>query len=156
MRFPLPAKSGFTLRPGTARLRPEPGAACAFAAALFLLSALPVRGEGPVANTDAGTGLRVAGVAAAMGQSGFGALDPAPPTDVTPEQIIQKFAAREAEFSKARDSYTFRQTVKVDTINDDNNKVDGEYQQVTEISFDDSGRRNEHVVFALQNTLERV
>ncbi len=91
-----------------------------------------------------------------MGQSGFGALDPAPPSDVTPEQIVQKFAAREAEFSKARDSYTFRQTVKVDTINDDNNKVDGEYQQVTDISFDDAGRRNEHVIFAPQNTLERV
>jgi hypothetical protein len=92
-----------------------------------------------------------------MGQGdGFGKLDPTPPTGITPEQIIQKFAARETEFAKARESYTFRQTVKVDTINDDNNKVDGEYQQVTDITFTDDGRRDEHVVFAPQNTLERV
>jgi len=87
--------------------------------------------------------------------SGFGPLDPAPPTGLTPDQIIQKFAARETEFSKARDNYTFRQTVKVDTLNDDN-KVDGEYQQVTDITFADDGRRDEHVVFAPQNTLQRV
>jgi hypothetical protein len=87
--------------------------------------------------------------------SGFGPLDTTPPTGLTPEQIIQKFAARETEFAKARENYTFRQSVKVDTINDDN-KVDGEYQQVTDITFTDDGRRDEHVVFAPQNTLQRV
>jgi len=44
----------------------------------------------------------------------------------------------------------------VDTIDDDTNKVDGEYQQVTDITFSDEGKREEHVVFAPQNTLERV
>jgi hypothetical protein len=87
---------------------------------------------------------------------GFGPLDPTPPANLTPEQIIQKFAARESVFNKARQNYLFRQTVKVDTINDDNGKVDGEYQQVTDISISPEGRREEHVVFAPQNTLERV
>ena len=87
---------------------------------------------------------------------GFGPLDPAPPKDLTPQQIIDKFAARESAFAKARENYTFRQTVKVDTLNEDTNKVDGEYQQVTDITFAGDGKRAEHVVFAPQNSLERV
>ncbi|HEX4652087.1 MAG TPA: hypothetical protein VH250_11360 [Granulicella sp.] len=94
--------------------------------------------------------------AAAQAIAGFGPLDPTPPAGLTPDQIVQKFAARETEFAHARDNYTFRQMVKVDTINDDNNKVDGEYQQVTDITFSPDGRREEHVVFAPQNTLVRV
>jgi hypothetical protein len=94
--------------------------------------------------------------AAAQAIAGFGPLDPTPPAGLTPEQIIQRFAARESEFRHARDNYTFRQMVKVDTINDDNNKVDGEYQQVTDVTFSPDGRREEHVVFAPQNTLQRV
>jgi hypothetical protein len=89
--------------------------------------------------------------------AGFGPLDPAPPRDgLTPEQIIQKFGERESAFAKARQSYAFRQTVKVDTLAEDTGKVDGEYQQVTDITFSSDGRRDEHVVFAPQNTLERV
>ena len=93
---------------------------------------------------------------AALAQKGFGPLDPTPPKDLTPEQIIAKFAARETEFAQARDNYTFRQSVKVDTIDEDTGKVDGEYQQVTDIVFDKDGKRAEHVVFAPQNTLERL
>ncbi len=88
--------------------------------------------------------------------AGFGPLDSSQPTGITPAQIIQKFGEREAEFARARDAYTFRQTVKVDTISEDTGKPDGEYQQVTDITFDRTGRRDEHVVFAPQNTLERV
>jgi hypothetical protein len=88
--------------------------------------------------------------------AGFGPLDPTPPKDLTPQQIITKFAARESVFNVARQNYTFRQTVKVDTISDDTNKPDGEYLQVTDILFDSNGKRDEHVVFAPQNTLERV
>jgi hypothetical protein len=96
------------------------------------------------------------GIAFAQDPAGFGALDPTPPAGITPQQIVDKFAARESEFAKARDNYTFRQTVKVDTISEDTNRVDGEYQQVTDITFNQAGRREEHVVFAPQNTLERV
>ena len=88
--------------------------------------------------------------------AGFGPLDASQPTGITPAEIIQKFGQREAEFAQARDAYTFRQTVRVDTINDDTGKPDGEYQQVTDITFDRTGKRDEHVVFAPQNTLERV
>ena len=88
--------------------------------------------------------------------SGFGKLDPTPPAGMTPDEIVKKFAARESEFAQARENYIFRQSVKVDTIDDDSKKVDGEYQQVTDITFNRAGQREEHVVFAPQNTLERV
>jgi hypothetical protein len=114
---------------------------------LFLLSATSAQAFAAVANPDG---------AAAQEASGFGPLDPTPPAGMTPEQIIEKFGARESEFKKARENYTFRQTVKVDTISEDTNRVDGEYQQVTDITFNNDGKREEHVVFAPQNTLERV
>jgi hypothetical protein len=100
--------------------------------------------------------LALAAPLVAFAQSGFGPLDPAPPKDLSVNEIIKKFGEREAEFMHARDSYTFRQSVKVDTLDDDSGKVDGEYQQVTDIVFDKNGKREEHVVFAPQNTLERV
>ena len=94
--------------------------------------------------------------ATASGQAGFGKLDPTPPSGMTPEEVVKKFGERELAFARARDQYTFRQTVKVNTIADDTNKPDGEYQQVTDIVFSDDNARSEHVVFAPQNTLERI
>jgi len=96
------------------------------------------------------------GIAARADDSGFGKLDPSLPVGMSPDEIVKKFAAREAEFAEAREDYVFRQTVKVDTLDPDTNKVDGEYQQVSDITFDREGKRAEHVVFAPQNTLERV
>ena len=93
---------------------------------------------------------------AACAQKGFGPLDPSPPTGATVEQIIAKFGARETVFRDARDNYTFRQSVKIDGIDDDTGKVVGEYQQVTDIVFDKDGKRAEHVVFAPQNTIENA
>jgi hypothetical protein len=89
-------------------------------------------------------------------QEGFGKLDPAPPTGHTVDEIIQKFGQQESAFKKAREQYTFRQSVKIDTLDEDTNKVDGEWQQVTDIVFTPDGKRAEHVVFAPTNTLERI
>ena len=91
------------------------------------------------------------------GQSGFGALDPSPlPNGLTPEALIAKFGARESAFAAARNEYTFRQDVTVQTIDDDTKKPDGTYHQVTDIIFSESGKRTEHVVFAPQNTIEKI
>ena len=92
----------------------------------------------------------------AFAQEGFGKLDPAPPTGITMPEMIKRMGERESEFAAARDQYTFRQDVKVQTISDENGRPDGEYHAVTDVSFDKSSRREEHVVFAPQNTLERV
>ena len=57
-------------------------------------------------------------------------------------------------FKQARDNYTYRQSVKIQTL--DGDTVDGEYQMVTDILFDDKGRRIESVVFAPQPSLTRI
>jgi len=85
---------------------------------------------------------------------GFGPLDKAAPK-LPPEQIIAKFTAKESAFRAALNNYTYRRSVKVQTVDDDG-KVDGEYYELTDVSFDSTGRRTEHVVQAPESTLERV
>lgn len=83
-----------------------------------------------------------------------GPLDKSLPKGTTVEEIIRHFAAKEKEFKEARDQYTYRQDVKVMTL--DGNTPDGMYQQVFDVTFDDKGHRIKNVVFAPQNTLERI
>jgi hypothetical protein len=83
-----------------------------------------------------------------------GPLDSAQPKGITPEEIIQRFAAKEKEFKIALDQYGYRQTVKVQTV--DGDTPDGEYQQVFDVSFDDQGKKIKNVVFAPQSTLQRI
>ena len=83
-----------------------------------------------------------------------GPLDPAQPKGITPEEIIQRFAAKEKEFKEARDQYTYRQDVKVQTV--DGDTVDGEYHEVFDVLFDAQGKRLENVVFAPQTSLVRI
>jgi hypothetical protein len=85
---------------------------------------------------------------------GFGALDTSQPS-TPPQQIIDQFTAKESVFRQAMANYTYERSVKVETLDDDN-KVDGQYFQVTDISFDPNGKRFEHVVLAPANTLERI
>ncbi|MCI0351370.1 MAG: hypothetical protein L0Z53_18260 [Acidobacteriales bacterium] len=87
-------------------------------------------------------------------QSGEGPLNPAPPRGITTDQIIEKFAAKEKEFNHARAGYTWRQTVKVQTL--EGGGVDGEYQLITDELFDDKGKRVQRVVYAPQSTLQRI
>src|SRR5437868_958906 len=83
-----------------------------------------------------------------------GPLSNDPPKGITSEQIIQKFAAKEKQFKEARDSYTFRQDVKVQTL--DGDTVTGEYREVFDVTYDNQGRHLENVVFAPQNTLTEI
>jgi hypothetical protein len=76
------------------------------------------------------------------------------PKGLTVDQIIQKFAAKEKVFKEARDNYTFRQDVKVDTL--DGDTVTGEYREVFDVTYDNQGRHLENVVFAPQNTLQDI
>lgn len=85
--------------------------------------------------------------------SGYGPMDLNPPP-VPPEEIIQKFTAKESEFREALNHYTYRRTVRVQTVDDDN-KVSGQYYQVDDIIFTPDGRRTEHVVEAPASTLEQ-
>ena len=86
--------------------------------------------------------------------AGFGKLDlsePATPPDV----IIKEFAAKESQFRDALNHYTYRRVARVQTLDDDN-KVDGEWYEVDDVTFDPTGKRTEKTVFAPENTLQRV
>jgi hypothetical protein len=74
---------------------------------------------------------------------------------IAPEEIIKQFAAKESEFQKALNHYTYRRVVRVQTLDDDN-KVDGEYYQVDDVIFDTAGKRTEKVVYAPESTLQRI
>src|ERR1700693_569805 len=76
---------------------------------------------------------------------------PALPVD----QIIQRFAAREAEFKKERDNYTYTQTFVIQTIDSDG-MADGEYQMRSDILFTPDGKRYEKVTYAPASTLQRI
>lgn len=77
------------------------------------------------------------------------------PPALPADQIIQKFAAREAEFRKERDNYTYTQTFVIQTIDQDG-VADGEYQMRSDILFTPDGKRYEKVVYAPASTLQRI
>jgi hypothetical protein len=86
--------------------------------------------------------------------SGFGRMDISDPA-IPPDQIVQSMAAKESEFQEALNHYTYRRTARVDTVDDDTNKVSGEWYEVDDVIFDPTGRRTEKVVFAPPNTLDQ-
>jgi hypothetical protein len=73
-----------------------------------------------------------------------------PPIPV--EEIIKKFSEKEREFRIARANYTYRQDVTMQEINA-NDRVLGEYRQVSDILFDSNGKRTEKIVYAPASTL---
>src|SRR5580698_7252349 len=86
--------------------------------------------------------------------SGYGPMDITEPP-IAPDEIIRKFTAKESQFRQALNHYTYRRTVRVQTIGDDN-KVDGEYYQVDDVIFTPDGKRTEKVVFAPASSLQRI
>lgn len=91
---------------------------------------------------------------APIADEGAGPLDSSPPNGVTPQQIIDKFAAKEVDFKQARDHYTWTQDVKIQEL--DGDTATGEFREVTDIVYDDRGKRVENVTFAPQPSLRRI
>ena len=85
---------------------------------------------------------------------GNGVLDNTPPKGITPQELIQKFAAQETKVREARSHYTYTQDVLVQTLN--GTSVDGQFHEITTISYDDQGKRIEKVTFSEVPTLQGV
>jgi hypothetical protein len=100
---------------------------------------LAAKQQGPSSTSD--------GAAAQKGTLG-------PPT-MPIEEIVQKFAAREAEFKTERDNFTYTQTFTIQTL-DTSGRPDGEHTETSEIVFTPSGKRYEHTTYAPAPTLERI
>ena len=86
--------------------------------------------------------------------SGYGPMDITEPP-IPPDDIIKKFEAKETVFREALNHYTYRRTVRVQTLDDDG-KVDGQYYQIDDVIFAPDGKRTTKVVFAPENTLQRI
>ena len=75
--------------------------------------------------------------------------------DPDPQEIIKRFAAKEAEFAKARENYTYRQTVKLTELDAGGNPM-GKYELIEDVVFAADGKRTEKVVRAPMATLQRI
>jgi hypothetical protein len=76
------------------------------------------------------------------------ALAAADSPDLTPAQvdeIVQKFAAKEADFALARENYTYRQSARIQELDAAGN-VEGRWEMVSDIIFTAEGKRTEKVV----------
>src|ERR1700738_3033830 len=71
------------------------------------------------------------------------------------DDIIAKFAAKEAEFAKARGNYTYRQTAKIQELDEAGN-ARGKWEMVSDIVFTPDGKRTERVVRAPVPSLEHI
>jgi hypothetical protein len=76
-------------------------------------------------------------------------------TEVNPDDIIRKFAAKEKEFAEARENYMYRQTVKIQELDQAGNPG-GKYEIVEDIIFSPEGKRTEKVVYAPISTLQNL
>jgi len=85
---------------------------------------------------------------------GSGQLNTAQPTGISTQEIIEKFAAKEAVFKQARDNYTFTQDITVQEL--EGSTVEGEFRLVEDVTYDDHGNRIENVTFAPQPSLRRI
>src|SRR5688572_23115985 len=85
-----------------------------------------------------------------IGTSGVLSAQDAP--NVSIDEVIKQFAAKEKEFARARANYVYRQEVKVQEL-DANDRVLGEYAVTSDITFDQSGKRTEKIIYAPPVTL---
>ena len=99
----------------------------------------------------AGAPLRAQGVC----DAGNGVMDPAQPKGITPAEIIQKFSDKEAALKSARERYGYTLSVNVQTL-DNYGRPDGQYEQTSEVTLNDVGKRVELTTFAPESTLRRL
>jgi len=91
-----------------------------------------------------------------LGAAGLlNAADAPEPSQAQIDEIIQKFAAKESEFAKARENYTYHQTARIQEL-EPSGAVSGKWETVSDIVFDTAGKRNEHVTHAPVSTLNKI
>src|SRR5512138_1381516 len=93
--------------------------------------------------------------AAAALACALSAADQPQVSDAEADQIIQKFAGREADFARARENYTYRQTARLQELDEFGN-VRGRWEMVSDIIFSAEGKRTERVVKAPVATLKNL
>src|SRR5829696_5106184 len=92
--------------------------------------------------------LSALGVSAQTGANG-------PMTTVEAERIIRAFTAKEAEFRRALNSYSFKRDALIQSIGM-GGQVIGEYHRVSMFTFDDQGNRYEKISFFPMSTMPEI
>lgn len=77
------------------------------------------------------------------------------PSEAEIQQIVQKFAAKEAEFARARENYIYHQRYRFDELGA-NGRSTGKLEMEADVVFNDQGKRTERVTYAPMNTLQRI
>jgi hypothetical protein len=90
-----------------------------------------------------------------MAQGIPGAQPATPPGSPSPDEIIRKFAAKEAEFRKARENYTYRQVVKMEEL-DASGNPEGTWEITSDIVFGPNKQRTEKVIYAPVVSLKHI
>jgi hypothetical protein len=76
------------------------------------------------------------------------------PPSIPVQEIIQKFAANEAEFKAERENFTYTQDFTIETL-DSSGRPDGAYEMTTDVTYP-NGKRDEQVTYAPPPTLQRI
>lgn len=79
----------------------------------------------------------------------------ATPSSSEVDEMIRKFASKESEFAKARENYTYRQSVRVLEL-DESGGTRGRHEMVSDVIFSNDGKRTERVVKAPVSTLRNL
>ena len=85
-------------------------------------------------------------------QGTIGAQSSAPEATPSPDEIIRKFAAKELEFRKARENYTYTQILKMEEVD----PVGGKWEETTDVTFGPNKQRMEHVTHAPPISLQHI
>ena len=86
--------------------------------------------------------------------AGNGPVDTAPPKTLSVQDVVQKLGAAEATAKEGRLHYTYKQDALMQTLV--GKDVTGEFHEVTNVSYDEKGKRKEEVTFAAQSTLRGI
>ncbi len=81
--------------------------------------------------------------------------DEAAASENTGRPLLRKIAARQAETAKARDNYTYRQSVSVGEI-DSRGVLTGEYREARDVTFTPKQERFEEIVEKPRSTLKSL
>src|SRR5690349_7311039 len=91
---------------------------------------------------------------------GFTSFAPASTVKTDPstaeiDKIIATFAENELAFARARENYTYRQSAKIQEMDEGGNPA-GKWEVISDIVFSQDGKRTERIVRAPMANLQRI
>jgi hypothetical protein len=78
-----------------------------------------------------------------------------PAQNLSPEEVIKRFTAKESELREVWRDYSYIQETKLQVLGPAN-VISGEFYQVSEFVFNDAGKRLERILRAPQSTLDQT